>query len=376
MQTDAIRQLFSLVASLALTFSPSHPEQKLQAPQPLKSNWSGPCGLGARHYLDDAPFSLWDNEKQDFRNPTKQETSWIVTKYSATYLLLSWPEITIRTDNVPNPLPLTVGGVATTFLPLTSVQNDHTGDPRPILITTDYTGSGTVPDPLDFKLRKWKRPTQLELRSIVDRICVICNPCRVFILHPFIIIELQHDDGRVYSKWSLPRRVAGLSAVYHHDSTRIFQNAYLLVRERLITQPDCAWDDGDYLTTYNELYPGVKVESALITDQGPYATLAVASSTGALLRDSHGNQRLTTANHGFLNSNEVYHPFHTGCRIGEIDERWEALNIALVKLDHSIAFSNQPYFEAKPPKRLLRQSQVEYGVWFCADGISTGAVFL
>ena len=103
--------------SLLLSLPNAHPEQ------PLKSNWSGSRGFGARHYLDDAPFSLWDNEKQDFRSATQQEINWIFFKHSATYVAFDWPEIVIRTEMPPNPLPLTVGCVGTTFLPPPSAQN-------------------------------------------------------------------------------------------------------------------------------------------------------------------------------------------------------------------------------------------------------------
>ena len=115
----------------------------------------------------------------------------------------------------------------------------------------------------------------------------------------------------------------------------------------------------------------MKVESAPVTNHGAYAT-----STGTLLRDNRGNKRLTAANHGFLYSDEVYHPSHAGRRIGEIGERFEALDIALIKLDPYISFSNRNYFEAFPPKRLLRSEEAENGIWSCANGISTGAVFL
>ena len=33
------------------------------------AGWTGPQGYGARHRLDLAPFSLWDDEKGDFRLP-------------------------------------------------------------------------------------------------------------------------------------------------------------------------------------------------------------------------------------------------------------------------------------------------------------------
>ncbi|KAI9768319.1 MAG: hypothetical protein M1840_004927 [Geoglossum simile] len=64
-----------------------------------------------------------------------------------------------------------------------------------------------------------------------------------------------------------------------------------------------------------------------------------------------------------------------GTRVGEITERWIVHDIALVKLDPSIRFDNTSYFQAKPPKRLLRASEVTQGRWYAADGMSTGIVY-
>ena len=49
-----------------------------------------------------------------------------------------------------------------------------------------------------------------------------------------------------------------------------------------------------------------------------------------------------------------YHKKH----IGEVDERWQALDTALVNLNPSIRFTNAKFFESKLPRRLLYRSQV------------------
>lgn len=84
---------------------------------------------------------------------------------------------------------------------------------------------------------------------------------------------------------------------------------------------------------------------------------------------------MTAALHGFSNSDEVFHPDHTGVRIGKIDEKWVGLDIALTSLDPSVLFSNEEYFDVNPPKRLLYSSQANRGDWYEADGMTTGAVF-
>lgn len=116
-----------------------------------------------------------------------------------------------------------------------------------------------------------------------------------------------------------------------------------------------------------------------MTDEGPHATSSWTTTAGVMLRNINGQVRMTVSNHGFPKSDEVFHPSTDGGRIGEITERWLPQDIALVRLDPSVAFSNNSYFEAQTPKRLLRSQQLEnscYGSWFCADGMSTGLVFL
>ena len=68
--------------------------------------------------------------------------------------------------------------------------------------------------------------------------------------------------------------------------------------------------------------------------------------------------RLTVANHRFLGTNDVFHPIAEGVHIGEISERFEALDVALVQLYPSISFSNLQYFEVEALRRLLRPDAV------------------
>lgn len=159
-------------------------------------------------------------------------------EYSATFVAFHWPEIVVRTDVLPSPLPLTVGCCAVSFLPTASEEDQPLTDPRPLQRTTDYIAIRGVPDPLSFQLRKWTRPSSDELRSIVETICQICNPRFLAALCPYIIVELVHDDDKVYATSSLPRKIAGFSSVYHHDAQSVFENTQLMGKERLITPND------------------------------------------------------------------------------------------------------------------------------------------
>ena len=132
-------------------------------------------------------------------------------------------------------------------------------------------------------------------------------------------------------------------------------------------------DTSDYLQAYHVLNPGVRVSSAHMIN---IATVAVGTTAGILLRNNHGQQRLTVAHAGFLPSDDIYHPTEAGTHIGVIDEIFEHLDVALAKLNPSINYDNSTYFESKRPRRLLRGAKIKLGAWFSVDGMSTGMVSL
>ncbi|KAL8857989.1 MAG: hypothetical protein Q9178_005449 [Gyalolechia marmorata] len=351
--------------------------------QPITTNiiktWTGPKGFGARHQYDDAPFSLWNSAAEDFRFPTSEEEAWLCSQYPDSRITFRWPTLIIETNMPPNPLPLTVAGVAAKYVPPPEVDNvvipGLVTDNLPIQITNDYMNMKSSIDPLPFRLTKWKRPTSEQQRAIVDVISNICNPHYVHVLFPYIIVEL-YEDGRCYGAGSLPRTIGGCSAVYHHQKKSIFEGMTVHGVPKLIQPSANVQDTSDYLQAYHVLNPGVRVSSAQMTNIGQWATVAVGTTAGILLRNNHGQQRLTVAHHGFLHSDDIYHPTEAGTNIGVIDERFEHLDVALAKLNPSINYDNSTYFESKRPRRLLRHDEIELGAWFSIDGVSTGLVSL
>ncbi|KAL9100873.1 MAG: hypothetical protein Q9163_003800 [Psora crenata] len=75
-------------------------------------------------------------------------------------------------------------------------------------------------------------------------------------------------------------------------------------------------------------------------------------------------------------SDEVFQPSNSGTQIGKIDERWNHLDVASVKLNPSVKLANSTYFEAKIPSRLLRSLEIPDGAFFSMDGMSTGVVYM
>ena len=195
-------------------------------PQPITTNiiktWTGPKRFGARHQYGDAPFSLWNTAVADFRHPTSEEGDWLSSRYPNSRIAFRWPTLIIETNMPPNPLPLTVAGVAAKFVPPPEVDNGVPGlvmDNLPIQITNDYMNMKSSIDPPPFRLTKWKRPTSEQQRAIVDVISNICNPHYVHVLFPYIIVKL-YEDGRCYGAGSLPRTIGGCTTTKKRQSLK------------------------------------------------------------------------------------------------------------------------------------------------------------
>lgn len=335
------------------------------------SAWVENRGYGSRHTSDVAPFTLWDSSNRDFRYPSVAEQQWIIDTFHATRVTWSWPEIIITTPVAPRPVPLTVACVAAIFTP--------SDDYRSCLSTdTDYSNP-SIPDPVpkDLHLHKWERPSKEQCEKVFDELQKLANIQAINFIPPSIIVELRVDDCRTYEKRSLPGRVGGQTTLYHH-SDELFWDVASQGRERLIDPGDTIQDATNYIAEQHTLYPGVKVESSRVGIDSGLLMIATASTAGALVRSSADGQRLTVSNHCFQNSAEVYHPSSKigGICIGQITERFEALDIALVKLFPKKTLTNSQYFQAQPPKRLLLSNEVPNNTWCSLDSMASGLVFL
>jgi hypothetical protein len=219
----------------SVVVSHAHPEPATHVPV---SKWTGPRGYGGRHWLDIAPFSLWDLEKNDFRLPTALEVSWLITHYNPTAIDFQFPIMVIETVSPPKPLPLTVAAVAVNFVPPpTKPVHDINGlRMKPLFnarpgVATNYAGPREPVDPLSFKFRKWTQPSDEELRVLVEQLFTFCNPRMVHILCPQLIVELHVDDQRVYKPNSLPRRIGGFAVYYYHQADSVFGGLSIRGRE-------------------------------------------------------------------------------------------------------------------------------------------------
>lgn len=103
----------------------------------------------------------------------------------------------------------------------------------------------------------------------------------------------------------------------------------------------CSREDNTNYLSQSQLGPGIRVESSVATDDGPYATCSRASAF-VLLRNTTGLTRVTVACHGFPKANAVYHPINPQHRIGEVHERMQAYDLELIEIAPSAEFTNNP----------------------------------
>ncbi|KAI9799103.1 MAG: hypothetical protein M1825_004870 [Sarcosagium campestre] len=332
---------------------------------------TGLTGWGSRHCEDRAPFDVWEADKGEFRQPSFTEKMWIVNKYNATRVTFMAPMFFVWTAVPPNPMPLTLGGAGCQFL------LPHEEDYHPLDKITDYSNP-RLPDPISWKLEAWTRPTRRQLNEILTAVSSLADLKSVTLLHPTLCFELE-TNGRIYGRHSLPGRVAGAPAVYRHyeDPLWAFDNPNGRVRAiNSIAVGTPRDDDTNYLASRGTICSGVRLESSTITNHPRHASATRTTTAGVLLRNTDGSVRMTASNHGFSHSNKVYHPTNKDTKIGEIDERFEALDVALVKLDRSVRFDIRDYFEAEVPKSILRGNEPGKGCWCSVAGMSTGIAFL
>lgn len=327
-------------------------------------------GFGSRHAFDDAPFSLWDDEVEEFREPSNAEIEWICARYQAVAVHVDLPDIIITTSQPPSPIPLTVACALARFLP----QDLH----LPTLPAGSLRPYGTTKrdDVLSYSLPKFEIPSHQQSIEVIESFSPEVHIRAVHFIPPQIIVELDPTGGRTYDTKSLPATAGGLPILYHEGVEEYWKGVSQKAYKRLITPTELVTDVSDYLFNHpHELSPGVCLSSAYLSRNGAITLQWLTTSAGVLVQKG-GTRLMTSSDHGFPASEEVYHPSPTGRRIGQIAQRFPASDIALVQLDPSISFSNRRYFAAPIPLRLISIEEIRAGDWFEVDGMSTGRVDL
>lgn len=324
-----------------------------------------PRGFGFRHVDDSAPFNLWDPANSDFRSMTEEENTWICQKYPGIHTIShSGPSLIISTSNPPNPVPITIAGVAAYFIA------PDGEDGEAIFVNTRFA-SPRVPDPLpNLRVPRLTKVRPEEVELILSALSKIADIEALNFVDYYLYVELVPNQ-RHYDNHSLPGIVAGLSTTYHRTDDSLWGKQMDSARTRcIVPSAELVTQDVTNYSDMGPLCPGVRLSSS-----GSYSSTSLSTTAGVMLQNSLGQRRITVALAGFLESNAVFHPNDQGVRIGDIDERWNGLNIALTRPDPFLQFTNQEYFSANAPKKLLYSSQAPRGGWYEADGMSTGLVY-
>lgn len=351
-----------------------HPQQ---APR-----WTNTGSPGAKHANDDAPFLLYDHSKGRFTGPNTEQCMWMFERYKVKKVTYREPFLICSTLTPPVPVPLTIGGMPAIFSPpdydeFSVAHDDVYANPR-------------VPDPCP--LVTWpvgQFPVKSHMISIIQAMSSIASIRKIHFLRNGMIIELKFGDGRVYAERSLPGVIGKKGTRYYHNSESLFSKMHEYTRERVLdplqyligTAPGTGTslqDTTDYLMNTSLITPGIRVSSGPLMSTGQWATTTMSTTCGIRLRKGP-RTCVTVANHGFLQSDEVYHPSATGSKVGDIVDRYPELDVALMKMAPSEAskFSNSSYFQAEPPLRLATiESAVKSNGWYEVDGMSTGLLSL
>ncbi|CRG90762.1 hypothetical protein PISL3812_07807 [Talaromyces islandicus] len=350
--------------------SHAHPESS--------TRWHGPNGFGCRHVHDDMPFTLWDDSMPGFRTASKSEMLYIAEAFQAERVECRACHITIVTNKPPHPVPLTVAGMPAIFTTADTQQRD-------IYYGSAPYSNHRLDDPCpQLAWGKWKTPTKDQMVEVGSVLSRLINLQRVHFFPYSIAVEIVFGDDRTYPTASLPGAVAGLVTTYHHQPISLLESMKSRTRERLMDPSQylpaprigsLPQDRTDYLREpgWGIISPGVRVSTGFAVNSGLSSDTVLSTTCGVLMRKG-GTRRVSVANHGFVQTCEVYHPAYDGDKIGDIVNRSPELDIAMVQLTpaNSNKFSNETYFQAEPPRRLLESGKIVRGTWFEVDGMSTG----
>lgn len=327
-------------------------------------------GFGSRHIHDDAPFTLWDSVKAEFREMLPEESEWVFKKYNARRILIEYPDIFIQTDSPPDPIPLILAAAIVRFYPLDVTL--HTTIPRGSFFPYSTTQRE---DLLGYPVHRYEIPTDNQCLEIIEKLKKETSIRSVHFLPPVIIVGLHANDGRHYGRKTLPAKAGGLNIAYHHSEEGFWKGQSQLSYARLTTPSNQVSDNSDYLEQSPfQLSLGVCLSSGLGQGNDMFKETWQSTTAGVMVQRG-SERRLTVADHGFKPSQAVFHPSPSGRRIGEITTRWPAWDLAFVEIDPSISFKNARYFAAPSPTRLIvAEDELLVGDWFEVDGISTGRI--
>jgi hypothetical protein len=142
-----------------------------------------------------------------------------------------------------------------------------------------------------------------------------------------------------------------------------------MTRNRLVDPVQCMENPKPLPQDYSNylrrvcLTPGCRVESSLGAPGSSNESVNAATTLGVKIRKARGEEVVTVAHHGFLLLNEVHHPRVGEDMVGTVPDTRPELDVALVELTPaaSASFTNNYYFQAEPPRRLMLGESIRVG---------------
>lgn len=318
----------------------------------LAANIAQKRPFGLRQPGDPCSFNLMDEETGRVRRPSEQELAEIcaiIPQYRG--YRISRPYIILEMDTMPENMPVTVGGLPARYTENMFQYKETWGElGNPGL--EDFGGS-------EFKVEENRFPSFRLVDQALKRFAENLNG--VVAVHYHLRYWLVQLEGS-YDVAKLPGCFGGRAIRYIPELTT--SNS----RQRLLTPSETVADNTDYRAF--GLTPGIRV-----------CGKGYPSTAGVMVMHRDGRRRLTLANHGFWDTNDVFHPdTFASFELGKVVERYYFNDIALCDVLPSTKFSNKSYFEANIPKKMIDAYTLERSVtaecWFEVDGMTTGRVFL
>src|SRR5579862_2948421 len=174
-----------------------------------------------------------------------------------------------------------------------------------------------------FSLTPWQNASRDEVTVVLKALCGVAKRTRREFHFSIYLRRAISYDGRSYERHSLPGRVAGYATVYHHGGTPFWEAMVNQSHERLIDPRQSSAlrtrqeDDTGYLAITDSLQPGAWLGSGETLEEGGLSRRVSFDNCWSLMRGPSGELRMTTSDHGFRNSDEVFHPKSQGTRVGE-----------------------------------------------------------
>lgn len=161
-------------------------------------------------------------------------------------------------------------------------------------------------DVLDSKLPLFDFPEPSECAEIINKLSVEVEMRAIHFLPPLIIVELAM--GSTHVRHSLPGRAGDINIVYHESPTSYWAGTVEKAYHQLLEPSELVQDYSDYLYMgQGVLSPGFCLASAVLASSGLLASTCQPTTAGIMLQ--RGSERvISVSNHGFRQSDEVYHP--------------------------------------------------------------------